>query len=123
MIRLLREAASQSIHTEYANKLLAAFQMPKQRRTEEESSPAPPPSDAPILVDPLTPRELDVLHLINQGLSNNDIAAELVIALNTVKRHTSSIYGKLGVRSRTQAIACARELGLIPPSALSCHQE
>ncbi len=55
-----------------------------------------------------------MLHLISQGLSNKDIAQELVIALNTVKRHASNIYGKLEVNSRTQAVARARELGLLP---------
>jgi LuxR family maltose regulon positive regulatory protein len=123
MIQLLREAASQGIHTEYANRLLTLSQVSKHRRAEENISPAPPSPLTPALIDPLTPRELDVLQLINQGLSNKEIAAKLVIALNTVKRHTSSIYGKLGVRSRTQAIARAREFGLIPPSALSSHQE
>jgi len=122
MARLLREAASRSIHTEYANRLLAVSQVSRHRRAGEILSPAPPPPHTPTLIDPLTPRELDVLHLINQGLSNKDIADKLVIALNTVKRHTSSIYGKLGVRSRTQAIARARELGLIPLFA-PLHQE
>ena len=114
MARLLRQAASQGIHAEYANKLLLAFEGSKYGRTGEMPSPTPPHPHTPTLLDPLTPRERDVLHLISQGLSNRDIADELVIALNTVKRHTSSIYSKLGVKSRTQAIARARELGLIP---------
>lgn len=65
------------------------------------------------LVDPLSARELEVLRLIAVGLSNREIAEELVIALGTVKRHTNHIYGKLGVGSRTQAIAKAGELGLL----------
>jgi LuxR family maltose regulon positive regulatory protein len=105
MARLLREAVSQGIHAAYANKLLAAFGVPE---------PGPPvPRHAQPLAEPLTRRELDVLYLISQGLSNKDIAEELVIALNTVKRHTSSIYGKLAVKSRTQAVGRARELGLL----------
>jgi LuxR family maltose regulon positive regulatory protein len=111
MARLLRQAASQGIHVEYANKLLLAFEGSEYERMGD--TPTPPHPHPPTLPDPLTPRERDVLHLISQGLSNRDIADELVIALNTVKRHTSSIYSKLGVKSRTQAIARARELGLI----------
>lgn len=65
------------------------------------------------LIEPLTDRELDVLCLICAGQSNAEIAAELVIALDTVKRHASNIYGKLGVKRRAQAILKARELGLV----------
>jgi LuxR family maltose regulon positive regulatory protein len=64
------------------------------------------------LLDPLTPRELEILRLICQGYSNPEIASELVVTVNTIKKHTSNIYGKLGVRSRTQAIARAHELDL-----------
>jgi LuxR family maltose regulon positive regulatory protein len=60
----------------------------------------------------LTPRELEVLHLICAGLSNRDIAGRLTVTLNTVKKHSSHIYGKLAVSSRAQAIVRARELGL-----------
>ena len=60
----------------------------------------------------LTRREKEVLALIAAGRSNQQIAEELVISLGTVKRHISNIYGKLGVRRRTQAVARARELGL-----------
>jgi LuxR family maltose regulon positive regulatory protein len=56
---------------------------------------------------------LDVLHLLAEGYSNREIAARMVVSLNTVKKHTSNLYGKLGVTSRTQAIALARQLGLI----------
>ena len=109
MARLLREAADRDVASNYANKLLAAFGVWEYERMGE----ALPHLHTPTLVDPLTPRELEVLQLISEGLSNQEIAEKLVIALNTVKRHTSSIYGKLGVKSRTQAIARARELGLI----------
>ncbi len=72
------------------------------------SSPA-----AQALVEPLSKREMEVLRLICNGLSNREIAGELVIALDTVKRHASNIYGKMGVKRRAQAILKARELGLI----------
>jgi LuxR family maltose regulon positive regulatory protein len=115
MAWLLREAASQGIQVKYAHKLLAAFSASEYGGMGESVSPIPPYSHTQPLTDPLTPRERDVLRLINQGLSNSDIAKELVIALNTVKRHTSSIYSKLYVKSRTQAVVRARELGLLPP--------
>ena len=67
----------------------------------------------PSLAEPLTPRELEVLHLLGEGYSNRDIAEALVITVNGVKKHASNIYGKLGVHSRTQAVVRARELGLL----------
>ena len=63
----------------------------------------------------MTPRELQVLQLIGAGYSNQQIAEELVITLNTVKKHSSHIYEKLAVQGRTQAVARAHELGLIEP--------
>ncbi|MHB1134871.1 MAG: LuxR C-terminal-related transcriptional regulator [Chloroflexota bacterium] len=65
------------------------------------------------LVEPLSERELEILRLIAAGRANAEIAAALVITLGTAKWHAFNIYGKLGVRSRTQAIARARELGLV----------
>lgn len=65
------------------------------------------------LVEPLTAREIEVLRLIAAGQSNAQIAQTLVIALSTVKTHTNTIYGKLAVTSRTQAIARAHELNLL----------
>ena len=65
------------------------------------------------LVEPLSERELEVLRLVADGLTNQAIANRLFIAVSTVKSHTNSIYGKLGVRNRTQAIAQARALGLL----------
>jgi LuxR family maltose regulon positive regulatory protein len=108
MAALLRKAASNNVRPDYVDQLLAAFEIAIAR------PPAPPLPRPSALLEPLTPRERDVLQLISQGLSNQEIAEKLFIALNTVKRHTSSIYGKLGVKSRTQAAAQARELGLLP---------
>jgi LuxR family maltose regulon positive regulatory protein len=62
-------------------------------------------------IEPLSERELEVLHLIADGLSNREIAARLVLAVTTVKKHASNIYRKLGVGSRTEAVARARDLG------------
>jgi len=64
-------------------------------------------------VEELSSRELEILHLLNQGLSNRDISQKLFLSVGTVKWHTSNIYGKLGVRSRSEAVALARSLKLL----------
>jgi LuxR family maltose regulon positive regulatory protein len=65
------------------------------------------------LIEPLTDRELEVLRLVAAGKRNREIAQELVVTLETVKKHVSNIFGKLGATSRTNAVTQARELGLI----------
>jgi predicted ATPase/DNA-binding NarL/FixJ family response regulator len=78
------------------------------------SAAVPVRADAPsLLVEPLTPREQDVLRLLAAGCSNPEIAAHLVVSVGTVKSHTAQIFGKLAVHNRTQAVNRARELGLI----------
>ena len=72
------------------------------------------PSDLPPSEEPLTERELAVLRLVAQGLSNQEIGLRLHISLSTVKTHASQIYSKLNVSNRTQAVARARSLGLLP---------
>jgi DNA-binding CsgD family transcriptional regulator len=71
------------------------------------------PSPAGSLLEPLTERELDILRLLVTGLSNAAMARELVITVGTVKSHINHVYGKLGVNSRTQAIARAHTLHLL----------
>jgi LuxR family transcriptional regulator, maltose regulon positive regulatory protein len=66
------------------------------------------------LVEPLSARELEVLRLLAVGAPNRAIARQLVVTLDTVKRHVSNVFGKLEVANRTQAVARARELGLLP---------
>ena len=84
------------------------------------AEPAAPPGPGrgtvavPGLVDPLTGRELEVLGMLAAGKSNQAIAAEFVVTLDTVKKHVSHVLGKLGAANRTEAVARARELGLIP---------
>jgi LuxR family maltose regulon positive regulatory protein len=77
------------------------------------SQPAPSLSRGEALVEPLSERELEVLQLIADGLSNREISERLFLALSTVKGHNRNIYGKLGVHRRTEAVARARELGLL----------
>jgi len=74
---------------------------------------APGQAAAQPLIEPLSERELEILGLIAAGLMNREIADRLFIAHGTVKRHINNIYGKLGVHSRTQAVARAGELGLL----------
>jgi LuxR family maltose regulon positive regulatory protein len=105
VIPLLQRAARTGSRPEYARKLLVDC-------GQVERPPSPQPTTAQRLTEPLTPRELEVLDLICQGLPNREIAERLTVTLNTVKKHSSHIYGKLGVASRTQAILRARELGL-----------
>jgi LuxR family maltose regulon positive regulatory protein len=66
------------------------------------------------LIEPLTAREMEVLRLIAEGDSNRTIAEKLVITVSAVKKHTGNIFGKLNVNSRTQAVARARQLRLLP---------
>ena len=79
-----------------------------------EQSPTPlSPTSNLQLIEPLSERELEVLRLVADGLSNSEIAERLFLAVGTVKTHVHNIYGKLGAPSRTQAIARARELNLL----------
>jgi LuxR family maltose regulon positive regulatory protein len=87
-----------------------AWQMQKARAAQTVSKS---PSFSGNLVDPLTARELDVLHLLAEGLSNKQIASKLIVAPSTVKQHLKNIYVKLDVHSRTQAVVRAREIDLL----------
>jgi len=79
----------------------------------EALSPRRTPDRSPAAFEPLTERELEVLRLVAAGTSNRAIAAQLIVTLGTVKKHLNNIFGKLHVESRTQALARARELGLL----------
>ena len=72
-----------------------------------------PAAAAPGIIEPLTTRELQVLAMLAAGRSNQAIAADLVVTLDTVKKHVSHVLGKLGAANRTEAVARARELGQI----------
>lgn len=73
------------------------------------------------LIEPLTSRELEALHFVAAGRRNQDITQELVVTLETVKKHVSHILGKLGASSRTQAVAHAHALGLIAGGQISSY--
>jgi LuxR family maltose regulon positive regulatory protein len=111
MAQLLSGAAARGIMPDYIGKLLAAFEAEEQK--SEDKSYLPPAPSAQPLIEPLSPRELKVLQLIAQGLSNREISERLFLALSTVKGHNRNIYGKLQVQRRTEAVARARELGLL----------
>jgi LuxR family maltose regulon positive regulatory protein len=107
MRAMLHQAALRGIAPRYVGSLLAAF-----GRGESLAPTGAPSVDG--LVEPLSPREMDVLRLLAKGLTNPEIAQQLFVSLPTVKSHTSSIYGKLGVHSRQEAVARASELGILP---------
>ncbi len=114
MLRLLFEAAHQRIMPDYVRKLLAAFQdVPFGSGEGQAARPSSSNIRSSVLVEPLSQRELRILQLIAQGLSNREIGERLFLALDTVKGHNRRIYDKLQVQSRTEAIARARELGLL----------
>jgi LuxR family transcriptional regulator, maltose regulon positive regulatory protein len=107
---LLKRRMPGSVKASYIQQILAAF--PKAQSVGTVPSRPVDPDLAPI--QPLTPRELEVLQLIAAGDSNQAIADRLVITLSAVKKHTGNIFNKLNVSNRTQAVARARLLGLLP---------
>jgi LuxR family maltose regulon positive regulatory protein len=108
MAQLLSEAKARGMMTDYTEKLLSGFEVKEQKNALKSSPPA-----APSLIAPLSQRELEVLKLIAQGLSNEEIGKQLFLALDTVKGHNRKIFDKLQVQRRTEAIARARALGLL----------
>jgi LuxR family maltose regulon positive regulatory protein len=114
MLQLLRQAASHGILPGYVRQLITAFELPAPRQAAGTAPPREPHS--PVvqpLVEPLSERELDVLRLLATGMSNPEIADQLFIATSTVRSHLKSIYGKLNVHRRWDAVQRAEELGLI----------
>jgi LuxR family maltose regulon positive regulatory protein len=100
LAHLLRRAVVQGIAVDYAGSLLAAL--------ADEAAAVPTP-----LVEPLSPRETEVLRLLTTHLSHAEMAEELVVSLNTLRSHVKSIYSKLDVHSRMEAVERATELGLL----------
>jgi LuxR family transcriptional regulator, maltose regulon positive regulatory protein len=114
MAELLAEAAARGIRAGYTGKLLAAFPPPTEDAGQATvRSHVVAAGGRAALLDPLSQRELDILRLISQGLSNQEIGARLFLALNTVKGHNRVIFEKLQVQNRTEAVGRGRELGLL----------
>jgi LuxR family maltose regulon positive regulatory protein len=114
---LLRRIEPRRIAAQYVETLLDAFDAGE---TGDQSDGTmvvrgrTSPARDQVLVEPLSEREIEVLRLIAAGKSNREIARELIVTLGTVKKHINNIFGKLAVHSRTQAVARARELHLVP---------
>ncbi len=111
MARLLYEALAQGISTDYVQRLLAAFPIDEPALT----APSRARNDGTTLAQSLSIRELEVLHLVAEGLTNQEIATKLYLSLHTVKVHVRNIIAKLGAINRTQAVAKGRALGLLSP--------
>jgi LuxR family maltose regulon positive regulatory protein len=109
MARLLYVALERGTAPGYVGRLLQAFPIDK---PEQVDSSAPQVSESGY-IEPLSEREIEVLQLIAEGLTNPEIATRLILSLYTVKTHTRNIYGKLGVHNRTEAVAKARVLGIL----------
>jgi len=106
MATLLKRLYRQDGANAFVERIFAAFPAAAQSRQTK--------SDQSALIEPLTERELDVLALLAQGLSNRQIAEQLVITPGTVSQHTHNIYGKLLVGTRQQAVIKATHLGILP---------
>jgi LuxR family maltose regulon positive regulatory protein len=102
MVKLLYQAKVHQVGGSYLSELLSNL-------STDTSQGLP---NTQLLIEPLTKRELELLKLIEQGCTNQDIADRLVISIPTVKRHISNIYSKLGAKNRTQAISLGKELNL-----------
>jgi LuxR family maltose regulon positive regulatory protein len=103
---LLQTLLKQGVAAEYVRRLLEALQ--------EATGPKPP--EAPLggeLIEPLSERELQILRLLNTHLSSTEMAEQLYLSVHTVRTHIKSVYGKLGVHSRRDAIQRAQDLGLL----------
>jgi LuxR family maltose regulon positive regulatory protein len=103
---LLHQALEEGIMPDFVGRLLALLE-------QGDRAPAPGAGLGSGLIEPLSGREMEVLKLLVQGCSDKKIAETLVIARETVHKHLKNIYGKLGVHSRGEAVARARELGLL----------
>ncbi|MGB3715820.1 MAG: LuxR C-terminal-related transcriptional regulator [Candidatus Promineifilaceae bacterium] len=109
MARLLHEALNHGIAPDYVCRMLAAFPVAESEITDPSKSQDPQTE----LFEPLSERELEVLQLIAEGLTNPEIATRLFLSVNTVKAHTRNIYGKLDSHNRMQAVTNARAFGIL----------
>ncbi len=107
MLTLLRESQARGMAPDYVATLLSAF------GAQQQAAAAPLVQAFSPGLSPLTAREHEVLHLLSEGASNREIARRLVLSTGTVKKYVYNICGKLGVQSRTQAVAHAQALHLL----------
>ncbi|MCB0194880.1 MAG: hypothetical protein KDJ65_23220 [Anaerolineae bacterium] len=108
MQQLLQQVTAQGIAPAYVARLLAAF--PDQTQALPVVNPTP---NSQPLIEPLNDREQSILRLMAAGLSNREIADQLYLSVNTIKWHSSNIYGKLGVKKRAEAVDRAHEMGIM----------
>jgi LuxR family maltose regulon positive regulatory protein len=106
MANLLQRLQNRSPNVDYIDSILTAFVEDSQLVSQSNGNEQ--------LIEPLTDRELEILGYLERRFDNREIAAELVIAHSTVKRHTINIYQKLNVHSRSEAVEAARNLGILP---------
>jgi LuxR family maltose regulon positive regulatory protein len=114
--QLLGEAAQRGLFPEYIDRLLAALDRSPRPEVKSSEDVAQSGEANPATLqtgERLSERELEVLRLMARGASNQQIAQQLVITVGTVKSHINHILGKLEVHNRTEAVARARELGLL----------
>jgi LuxR family maltose regulon positive regulatory protein len=111
MVRLLSHAAAHGMMSDFIGRLLAVYDAEEQKSDDPSSLSLP--LSGQLLSEPLSHREREILQLMMQGLSNREISERLFLAVSTVKGHNQAIFGKLQVQRRTEAVARARELGLV----------
>jgi LuxR family maltose regulon positive regulatory protein len=108
-----KRLAANGVAPDYVQKILQTF--PADEQVEAVSQPRTVSPEAAALIADLTNREMEVLLLLGERLSNKEISANLYISPGTVKKHTINLYAKMGVENRRQAVSRACELGLINP--------
>ncbi|MGW8226696.1 MAG: LuxR C-terminal-related transcriptional regulator, partial [Anaerolineales bacterium] len=111
---LLEQLSKRTVTPDYISKLLSAFDIESVAYLPEVNSQMVGDPDEIEMFEPLTRRQDDILRLMGRGLTNQEIANDLVISPHTVRAHATKIYAKLGVTSRARAVHKARQLGILP---------
>jgi LuxR family maltose regulon positive regulatory protein len=116
MAGLLEQLHRDGVATDYVERILAALQTEDEGRRTQGADPSLVLRPSTVLIEPLTNRELEVLELMAQRMTNKEIAAQLVLSVGTVKQHAYNINQKLHVRGRRLAVAKAISLGILARS-------